>query len=113
MSNFGSGQWVGWEGYPWGTPFLWTTLHTFGGNDAIHGNISRANRIPYDALGLPAQVPGVVPAIGAGFTAEGFDQNPAVRRVRRVPLASAFVLTLIAAVLRGRSRGCVQVGAAG
>lgn len=90
MSNFGSGQWVEWESFPWGAPFLWTTLHTFGGNDAVHGNMSVVNRIPFDAVSPPAQVPGVVPAIGAGITPEGFDQNPAVSRSEgrfQVPLS--------------------------
>ena len=89
MSNFGSGQWADWTSYPWGAPFLWTSLHTFGGNDAIHGNLSRANRIPFDALGPPHQVPGVVPAIGLGITPEGFDQNPAVR-IRVTPFLELF-----------------------
>lgn len=114
MSNFGSGQWADWTSYPWGAPFLWTTLHTFGGNDAIHGNLSRVNRIPFDALGPPQQVPGVVPAIGLGITPEGFDQDPAVRKSD--PFLEMFNVMhccfTVLSVLRSSARGCISVSSA-
>ena len=58
-----------------GASIVWTSLHTFGGNDAMKGNLSHANRIPYDGLaplwnGAPTNI------IGAGSTPEGYDQNP-------------------------------------
>ncbi len=76
MSTDGSGQWSEWDG-SWNAPFVWTALHTFGGGDSLQGNLSRTNRIPFDALPGQPSSPSVGP-IGVGYTPEGLDQNPAV-----------------------------------
>ena len=34
MDRTGAGQWDKWNG-DWGLPFIWTSLHVFGGNDGI------------------------------------------------------------------------------
>eukprot|EP00041_Stephanoeca_diplocostata_P017586 m.357678 g.357678 ORF g.357678 m.357678 type:complete len:490 (-) comp20756_c0_seq2:1213-2682(-) len=70
MASNGDGMWRQWGGI-WNTPFIWTSLHTFGGNMGLKGNLSRANRIPFDAI--DAHIGGIA---GAGMTPEGFDQNP-------------------------------------
>ena len=71
MSADGEGQWRNFLG-AWQTDFIWTSIHTYGGNDGLKGNLSRANRIPFDALDSPVEHRNV----GSGFTPEGFDQNP-------------------------------------
>ena len=49
MGRYGEGQWqTPWTG-KWGIPFIWTSLHTFGGNMATHGNLSEINAIPFTA----------------------------------------------------------------
>jgi hypothetical protein len=69
MSQDGSGEWSRWNNSNFfGAPFIWTTLHDFGGTDALKGNISRINQIPF--------VAGASGVIGTGFTPEGIDQNP-------------------------------------
>ena len=52
--------------------FVWTTLHNFGGNDGIAGDLGILNDIPWAALApdTPTSV------WGTGFTPEGIDQNP-------------------------------------
>lgn len=71
MSADGTGQWRNFLG-TWETDFIWTSIHTYGGNDGLKGNLSKANRIPFDALDSPVEHGNV----GSGFTPEGFDQNP-------------------------------------
>lgn len=90
MSEDGSGQWQPWAQAAggdtgiWGAPFVWTSLHTFGGGDSLKGNVSKANRIPFDALQgggpAPPATPWTLPptgVVGSGYTPEGIDQNPA------------------------------------
>ena len=55
----------------WGTPFVWTKLHNFGGTDGLRGNMTAAALIPSQALQAKTSVS------GTGFTSEGIDQNPA------------------------------------
>ncbi len=47
MSVNGDGEWKKWNnsGY-WGAPFIWTTLHDFGGNDGMKGNLGHAQKQP-------------------------------------------------------------------
>ena len=71
MSADGEGQWRNFLG-TWQTDFIWTSIHTYGGNDGLKGNLSRANHIPFDAVDSPVEHGNV----GSGFTPEGFDQNP-------------------------------------
>lgn len=52
MAADGEGQWRNFLG-KWQTEFIWTSIHTYGGNDGLKGNLSRANRIPFDALDSP------------------------------------------------------------
>jgi len=69
MSRDGSGEWSKWNNSNFfGAPFIWTTLHDFGGTDALKGNLSRINQIPF--------APAAVGTIGTGYTPEGIDQNP-------------------------------------
>ena len=76
MSESGAGQWQASLGGG-AVPFIWTSLHTFGGNQGIKGNLSLINRIPFDALS-PLIPDGPAPLLaGLGATPEGFDQNPA------------------------------------
>ena len=71
MSSQGKGQWQAYGGGV--TPFVYTSLHTFGGNDALKGNISFINdALPWAALSAPG-----AHIRGLGATPEGFDQNPA------------------------------------
>ena len=68
MSMDGSGEWQKWDNSSFlGAPFIWTTLHNFGGTDGMKGNLARINSIP-SAL-QPTT------AIGTGFTPEGINQN--------------------------------------
>ena len=77
MSANGIGQWRGFLGKWSDTPFIWTSIHTYGGTDSLKGNLSRANRIPFDAFQAAEAGAGVTSGIaGSGITAEGFDQNP-------------------------------------
>jgi hypothetical protein len=69
MSRDGSGEWSRWNNSNFfGAPFIWTTLHDFGGTNALKGNLSRINQIPF--------VPEATGTIGTGYTPEGIDQNP-------------------------------------
>ena len=71
MSTNGVGEWRQWNDASFfGAPFIWTSLHDFGGTDGMKGDLSRANEIPFAGLG------GKSTAIGTGFTPEGIDQNP-------------------------------------
>uniref|UniRef100_A0A7S4NBL1 Alpha-N-acetylglucosaminidase tim-barrel domain-containing protein n=1 Tax=Odontella aurita TaxID=265563 RepID=A0A7S4NBL1_9STRA len=75
METDGSGQWRQWnESAFFGSKFVWTTLHDFGGADGIKGNLSKINRIPFDA---PPSVRSNDQVAGTGATPEGIDQNPA------------------------------------
>lgn len=80
MSAHGEpGEWRQWKGQ-WRVPFIWTSLHTYGGNLGIKGNISRINDIPFTAPPLAPSPPGYDPrteAVGVGYTPEGLDQNTA------------------------------------
>jgi len=63
----------------WGIPFIWTSLPNFGGNMAMHGNLSQINEIPFAAPPLapvPAGYSPATQAVGVGYTPEGLDQNP-------------------------------------
>merc|ERR1711974_395091 len=54
-----------------GAPFIWTTLHDFGGNDGLKGDMRLLAGMPADALAAGASI------IGTGTTMEGINQNPA------------------------------------
>ena len=70
MSFQGMGEWQKFQNASfYGAPFIWTTLHDFGGTDGIKGDIRRLNRIPFDLLGHAS-------IAGLGGTPEGIDQNP-------------------------------------
>lgn len=51
-------------------PFIWTTLHDFGGNDGLKGDMRMLQAMPSDALAAGATI------IGTGTTMEGINQNP-------------------------------------
>lgn len=73
MSTDGSGEWQKWNRSAFfGAPFVWTTLHDFGGTDGMKGNLAHIDVIPFAAL-PPAADTGV---FGTGYTPEGIDQNP-------------------------------------
>ena len=73
MSVNGEGEWKKWSNSSFfGAPFIWTTLHDFGGTDGMKGDMARINRIPFDGLS-PA---GNSTVWGTGYTPEGIDQNP-------------------------------------
>ena len=75
MSVDGSGEWQKWnEASFFGAPFIWTTLHDFGGTDGLKGDLARINRIPFD--GQPPTFNSTV--WGSGYPPEGIDQNPCV-----------------------------------
>ena len=86
MERDGSGQWRNWRSQ-WKLPFIWTSLHVFGGNQGIKGNLSLINEIPFDGPtgGYSNDVSsrdgqqdaGETRAVGVGYTPEGLDQNPA------------------------------------
>jgi hypothetical protein len=67
-------------------PFIWTSLHTYGGNLGIKGNISRINDIPFAAPPLAPSPAGYDPrtqAVGVGYTPEGLDQNTVRRQAHQ------------------------------
>eukprot|EP00662_Eupelagonemidae_sp_cell21_P052682 gene52681-50565_t len=73
MSTDGDGEWKKWRDAAFfGAKYIWTTLHDFGGTDAIKGNISHINEIPFAAMKPEADTN----VWGTGFTPEGIDQNP-------------------------------------
>jgi hypothetical protein len=46
MSMDGKGFWKKWDDASFfGAPFIWTTLHDFGGNVGIKGNVSQINQV--------------------------------------------------------------------
>jgi alpha-N-acetylglucosaminidase len=55
-----------------GAPFVWTTLHDFGGTDGLKGDLARVNNLPFTGL-APL---GNTTVMGTGMTPEGIDQNP-------------------------------------
>lgn len=72
--DYGEGEWLtkfDSNGF-WGTPFVWSKLHNFGGTDGLRGNMTRAFEVPGRAVRATG-----VNIIGSGFTGEGIDQNPA------------------------------------
>jgi alpha-N-acetylglucosaminidase len=72
MAYTGLGEWQKWGNASYyGTPFVWTALHDFGGTDGIKGDLRRINQIPSALINQPTS------AIGLGGTPEGIDQNPA------------------------------------
>lgn len=56
MSAHGDGEFKQWDGQ-WGVPFIWTALHTYGGNLGIKGNLSLINQIPFAAPPLAPSPP--------------------------------------------------------
>jgi hypothetical protein len=73
MSVDGSGEWQKWGNASYfGAPFIWTTLHDFGGTDGMKGDLSHINQIPFSGMAPNFQST----AWGTGFTPEGIDQNP-------------------------------------
>ena len=71
MSYTGPGEYTKFNNSSFfGTPFIWTALHNFGGTDGIKGDISRLNHIPFDILHTSS-------IVGLGATPEGINQNPA------------------------------------
>jgi hypothetical protein len=73
MSTDGTGEWEQWQNASlFGAPFIWTTLHDFGGTDGLKGDLARVNKLPF--TGLPPL--GNTTVIGTGMTPEGIDQNP-------------------------------------
>jgi hypothetical protein len=71
MSVDGTGEWQKWNMASFfGAPFIWTTLHDFGGTNGLKGDLARINRIPFDGL-LPTANSTVW---GTGATPEGIDQ---------------------------------------
>ena len=48
-----------------GAPFIWTTLHDFGGNDGLKGDMTMLAGMPGDALAAGASI------VGTGTTMEG------------------------------------------
>jgi hypothetical protein len=69
MSVNGAGEWKKFNNAAFfGAPFIWTTLHDFGGTDGMKGDLRVINRIPFDALNESV--------LGSGYTPEGIDQNP-------------------------------------
>lgn len=74
MAYDGAGEWDDWtwdgEAF-FGAPFIWTSLHNFGGSTRLRGSLARANEIPFAATDANLNV------WGSGVTPEGIDQNPA------------------------------------
>ncbi len=53
MSMDGKGFWKKWDDASFfGAPFIWTTLHDFGGNVGIKGNVSQINQVRADGSSL-------------------------------------------------------------
>eukprot|EP00750_Incisomonas_marina_P029224 INCI7077.3.p1 GENE.INCI7077.3~~INCI7077.3.p1 ORF type:complete len:931 (+),score=162.20 INCI7077.3:195-2987(+) len=75
MSTDGDGEWKKWDNAAFfDAHFIWTTLHDFGGTDAIKGRLTHINDIPFAAQKSAGGVDTNV--WGTGFTPEGIDQNP-------------------------------------
>lgn len=73
MSTDGTGEWEQWNNASFfGAPFVWTTLHDFGGTNGLKGDLARVNRLPFS--GMPPL--GNTTVMGTGMTPEGIDQNP-------------------------------------
>jgi len=71
MSVDGSGEWKQFNNAAFfGSRFVWTTLHDFGGTDGMKGDLARINNIPFSAMQQQKAV------WGTGYTPEGIDQNP-------------------------------------
>ena len=69
------GEWSKWgDASFFGAPFIWTSLHNFGGTDGLKGALQKAAELPF--AGLAAAGGANTSAIGSGFTSEGIDQNP-------------------------------------
>ena len=97
MSAHGDGEWRQWKGQ-WRVPFIWTALHTYGGNMGIKGNISKINALPFEAPPLapvPVGYDARTQAVGVGYTPEVS---------RRFPLIP-FQHSLFTPELQWQSRG--------
>ncbi|KAL3940807.1 MAG: hypothetical protein SGBAC_004723 [Bacillariaceae sp.] len=71
MSYSGLGEWTKFNNASFfDAPFVWTTLHNFGGTDGIKGDINRVNHFPHEFLSSTS-------IAGIGGTPEGINQNPA------------------------------------
>eukprot|EP01046_Picozoa_sp_COSAG06_P021717 COSAG06_NODE_1644_length_8819_cov_13.898624_8_plen_119_part_00 len=69
MDRNGAGEWKNWHG-DWGLPFIWTSLHVFGGNMGFKGNLTEINAIPFEAPPLAPARPEYDPktqAVGVGY----------------------------------------------
>jgi len=69
MDRTGAGEWKNWHG-DWGLPFIWTSLHVFGGNMGFKGNLTEINAIPFEAPPLAPARPEYDPktqAVGVGY----------------------------------------------
>ena len=53
-----------------GTPFIWSVLHNFGGNTGMWGSVPTLNSAPFAAFNATSNV------AGTGAAPEGIDQNP-------------------------------------
>eukprot|EP01127_Copromyxa_protea_P020347 TRINITY_DN6809_c0_g1_i1.p1 TRINITY_DN6809_c0_g1~~TRINITY_DN6809_c0_g1_i1.p1 ORF type:complete len:867 (-),score=166.22 TRINITY_DN6809_c0_g1_i1:45-2645(-) len=70
MSVNGVGEWKNYNAASFfGAPFIWTTLHDFGGTDGMKGDLRMINNIPFEGLSNST-------VWGTGYTPEGIDQNP-------------------------------------
>mmetsp|Transcript_27947 Transcript_27947/g.76894 ORF Transcript_27947/g.76894 Transcript_27947/m.76894 type:complete len:310 (-) Transcript_27947:88-1017(-) len=66
----GPGEWQKWNNASFfGAPFVWTSLHNFGGTDGMKGDLNRLNRVPHQILAPISTV------FGVGGTPEGIDHN--------------------------------------
>jgi hypothetical protein len=97
MSVDGTGEWHHWNNASFfGAPFIWTTLHDFGGTDGLKGDLARINGIPWD--GLPPVANSTV--WGTGYTPEGIDQNPVYYEfIGSAPFRTAPVADIPAAIV--------------
>ena len=53
-----------------GTPFIWSVLHNFGGNTGMWGSVPTLNSAPFAAFNATSNV------AGTGAAPEGIDQPP-------------------------------------
>lgn len=66
--SFTLGQWTQWNNSSFfGSDFIWTKLHNFGGTDGLKGDLHVVNQMPFQAAGN---------IVGIGATPEGINQNP-------------------------------------
>jgi alpha-N-acetylglucosaminidase len=78
MSTNGEGEWKQWNNASFfGAPFVWTSLHNFGGTDGMKGDLAKLNQIPFEALDNASTTTTTTSVFGTGASPEGIDQNPA------------------------------------